>query len=169
MKKCALLQFALAICVAGLAFPAFAKTMSIPSDASPAYTVEIPNDWNPKIADETLEATEPDNHVYVSGWIVTKSDVNDLKKDLGDLLKEEMKTIDGNPTEETMDTNGIKFMVLRGHGKDKREGTDVKFLVTIFPAGEGKAGVFYADWDADAPSDITKKLNDLMNSIKLHK
>ena len=42
-------------------------------------------------------------------------------------------------------------------------------LVAFFPAGEGKAGVFYADWDADAPSDIKDKLNALMNSIKLHK
>lgn len=143
--------------------------MSIPSDESPTYTVDIPNDWNPKISDQSLEATEPDNHVYVSGWIVTKSDVGDLKKDVGDLLKDSMKSIEGEPTEETIENNGIKFSVLRGHGKDKREGTEVKFLVAIFPAGEGKAGVFYADWDADAGADVTQKLNNLMNSIKLHK
>jgi hypothetical protein len=55
------------------------------------------------------------------------------------------------------------------HGKDKREGNEVQFLVAIFPAGGGKAEVFYADWDADAPSDIKQKLNGIMNSIKLHK
>ena len=169
MKNRITLKFALVIIIASLGVPAFAKTMSIPSDASPAYTVDIPNDWNPKIADESLEATEPGNHVYVSGWIITKSDAGDLKKDLGDLLKEEMKSIEGEPTEETIENNGIKFSVLRGHGKDKREGTDVKFFVAMFPAGEGKAGIFYADWDADAHSDVTKKLNDLMNSIKVHK
>lgn len=163
------IKFALVTALAGLVPSAFAKTMSIPSEDSPAYTVDIPNDWRPKIADESLEATEPGNHVYVSGWTVTKSDVDDLKKDLADLLKGEMKSIEGDPKEETIENNGIKFTVLRGHGKDKREGTDVKFFVAIFPAGEGKAGIFYADWDADAPSDITQKLNDLMNSIKLHK
>jgi hypothetical protein len=164
-----LFKFALVVTLAGFISPAFAKTMSIPSDDSPAYTVDIPNDWSPKIADESLEATEPGNHVYVSGWTVTKEDAGDLKKDLADLLKGEMKSIEGEPTEETIENNGIKFMVLRGHGKDKREGTDVKFFVAIFPAGAGKAGIFYADWDADAPSDITQKLNALMNSIKLHK
>ena len=169
MKNRTTLKFALISIIAGLAVPAFAKTMSIPSDDSPAYTVDIPNDWNPKIADESLEATEPGNHVYVSGWIVTKADAGDLKKDLGDLLKDEMKSIEGEPKEETIENNGIKFMVLRGQGKDKREGTDVKFFVAMFQAGSGKLGIFYADWDADAPADITKKLNDLMNSIKLHK
>lgn len=165
----AILNFAFAIILAGFVASGFAKTMSVPDEKSPAYTVDIPDDWSPKISDETVEATEPDNHVYVSGWTVTKEDVGDLKKDLGGLLKEEMKSIDGEPSEETIENNGIKFTVLKGHGKDKREGTDVKFMVALFAAGEGKAGLFYADWDADAPADITKRLNDLMNSIKVHK
>lgn len=171
MKNNTALKLTLATIIAGLATPAFANTMSVPSEEHAAYTVDVPGDWNPKVSkdDESLEATEPGNHVYVSGWIVTKADVGDLKKDLGDLLKDEMKSIEGEPKEETIENNGIKFMVLRGQGKDKREGTDVKFLVAMFKAGEGKLGIFYADWDADASSDITKKINDLMNSIKLHK
>ena len=165
------LKFALAFVIAGLATPAIANTMTVPSEEHPAYTVDIPSDWNPKVSeeDESVEATEPGNHVYVAGWVVTKSDVGDLKKDLADLLKGELRSIEGDPTEETIENNGIKFPVLRGHGKDKKEGTDVNFFVTIFPAGAGKAGVFFADWDADAPSDIKDKLNALMNSIKLHK
>ena len=165
------LKFALAAVISGLACPILASTMSVPNEEHPAYTVDIPSDWNPKVdkEDESVEATEPDNHVYVAGWVVTKSDVGDLKKDLADLLKGELRSVEGEPTEETIENNGIKFPVLRGHGKDKKEGTDVSFFVTIFPAGEGKAGVFFADWDSDAPSDIKDKLNTLMNSIKLHK
>ena len=162
-------KIAVAIAFVGLISPTLAKTMSIPSEESPAYTVDIQNDWDPKVSEEGVEATEPDNHVYVSGWVVTKSDIGDLKKDLGDLLKDEMKSIDGEPSEETIENNGIKFSVLRGHGKDKREGTDVTFIVAFFQAGPGKAGVFYADWDSDAASDVKGKVNALMNSIKLHK
>src|ERR1043166_6388389 len=162
-------KIAVAIAFVGLISPTLAKTMSIPSDESPTYTVEIPNDWNPKVSEEAVEATEPDNHVYVSGWVVTKSDIGDLKKDLGDLLKDEMKSIDGEPSEETIENNGIKFSVLRGHGKDKKEGSDVTFLVALFPAGSGKAGVFYADWDTDAPSSTKEKINSIMNSIKVKK
>lgn len=171
MKNKTVLKFALVSIIAGFAAPAFANTMSVPSEEHPAYTVDVPGDWNPKVSkdDESLEATEPDNHVYLSGWIVTKSDVGDLKKDLAGLLKDSLKSIEGEPKEEALENNGIKFSVLEGHGKDKREGNEVQFLVTIFPAGEGKAGVFYADWDADAPSDIKQKLNGIMNSIKLHK
>jgi hypothetical protein len=165
------LRFALAVVITGFASPVIANTMSVPNEEHPTYTVDIPSDWNPKVSkeDESVEATEPDNHVYVAGWVVTKSDVGDLKKDLADLLKGELRSIEGEPTEETIENNGIKFPVLRGHGKDKKEGTEVNFFVTIFPAGEGKAGVFFADWDTDAPSDIKDKLNTLMNSIKLHK
>lgn len=157
--------------ITGLAVPVFANTMSVPTEEHPVYTVDIPTDWNPKVSkdDETVEATEPDNHVYLSGWVITKSDLGNLKSDLGGLLKDSMKSIEGEPTEETIENNGIKFSVLQGHGKDKREGNDVRFLVAIFPASEGKAGIFYADWDADAPSDIKQKLNGIMNSIKLQK
>ena len=169
MRNQTIIKSALAIVLAGLAVPAFANSMSVPSEEHAAYTVDVPSDWHPKVSkeDETVEATEPDNHVYLSGWVVTKSDVGELKKDLADLLKDSVKSIEGEPTEETIENNGIKFSVLRGHGKDKREGTDVNFMVAIFPAGSGKAGIFYADWDADAPSGIKDKLNSIMNSIKV--
>jgi hypothetical protein len=169
MKNRMIIKSFLAILLAGISVPAFANTMSVPSEEHAAYTVDVPGDWNPKVSDESVEATEPDNHVYLSGWTVTKSDLGDLKKDLADLLKDSLKSIDGEPTEEAIENNGIKFMVLRGHGKDKREGGDVTFMVAVFPAGSGKAGIFYADWDSDAPSDVKDKLNGIMNSIKLHK
>jgi hypothetical protein len=169
MKNPTLLKLALATIIAGLITPVFANTMSVPSEEHAAYTVDVPSDWKPKVSkeDETLEATEPDNHVYVSGWIVTKSDMGELKNDIAGLLKDSLKSIEGEPKEETIENNGIKFMVLRGNGIDKREGGKVKFFVAIFPAGSGKAGIFYADWDADAPADAQQKLNNLMNSIKL--
>jgi hypothetical protein len=169
MNKRLFLPLPLAIIFSAFALPAFANTVSVPSEEHAAYTVDIPSDWNPKVSDETVEATEPDEHVYVSGWIVTKSDVGDLKKDLADLLKSSLKSIEGEPSEETIENNGIKFSVLRGHGKDKKEGSDVTFLVALFPAGSGKAGVFYADWDTDAPSSTKEKINSIMNSIKVKK
>jgi len=155
--------------IAGLAAPVFANTMSVPSEESPAYTVDIPSAWNPKVSkeEETLEATEPGNHVYVSGWIVTKSDIGELKSDVAGLVKDSMKSIEGETKEEAIENNGIKFTVIRGNGIDKREGGKVKFFVAIFPTGSGKVGIFYADWDADAPADATQQLNNLMNSIKL--
>jgi hypothetical protein len=169
MKNSALLHSSLAALFAVVVSPAFGNTMSVPNDSHPAYSVEIPSDWKPSVKNETVEATEPDNHVFVSGWTVTSADLKDLEKDLAGLLKDSMKSIEGEPKDETIENNGIKFMVLRGSGVDKREGNKVKFMVAIFDAGGGKAGIFYADWDTDAPADTTEKLNGLMNSIKLAK
>jgi hypothetical protein len=162
-------RFAVAVVVAGIAAPTFANTMSVPSEEHPAYTVDVPSNWTPKLdkEDESLSATAPDNHVYISGWIVTKSDIGELTKDVEDLLKDSMKSIDEGTKEETIKNNGIEFKVLKGSGVDKREGGKVKFMVAVFPAGSGKAGIFYADYDADAPADATQTLNTILNSIKL--
>lgn len=169
MKNPTLFKFSVATIAAGLVVPAFATPMSVPSEESPAYTVDVPADWNPKVGkeDESLEATEPGNHVYVSGWIVTKSDVNELKGDIAGLLKDSMKSVDPDTKDETIENNGVQFTVVHGSGIDKREGGKVKFFVALFPAGSGKIGIVYADWDADAPADATQKLNNLMNSIKV--
>ena len=169
MKTSILVKFAVTAIVAGFAAPAFADTMSVPSEEHAAYTVDVPSDWNPKLSkeDESLEATEPGNHVYLSGWIVTKSDISELSKDIADLLKDSMKSVDEGTKEETIENNGIKFTVVRGSGLDKKEGSKVKFMVAIFPAGSGKVGIFYTDWDADAASDVTQKINAIMNSIKV--
>src|SRR3954466_3491246 len=157
-----------ALCAA--AEPLFANTLSVPPD-KPAYTVDIPADWKPKVdkADKSVEATEPDNHVYMAGWVVDKSAIGELTGDVEALLKDSMKSIDEKSSEETIENNGIKFQVLKGSGVDKREGGKVKFFVAVFQAGPGKAGVYYADWDSDAPADVTKTINTIMNSIKLTK
>jgi hypothetical protein len=169
MNKSLFIKVAVAAALAAVSSPAFAKTMSVPSEEHPAFTVDVPSDWTPKVdkEDESLDATAPDNHVYLSAWIVTKSDVEELKKDLADLLKDSMKSIEGTPKEEVIENNGIKFHVLEGTGIDKREGGKVNFIVAIFPAGAGKAGIVYTDFDADAPADAKKTLNGVMNSIKV--
>lgn len=59
-----------------------------------------------------------------------------------------MKSVDKGATEKEIDQNGSHFYVFNGSGVDKRAGTKVKFLVGIFAAGDGKAGIVYADYDA---------------------
>ncbi|HZE12203.1 MAG TPA: hypothetical protein VE086_00460 [Chthoniobacterales bacterium] len=149
--------------------PLFATTLSVPPD-SPAFTVDIPADWKPKAdkADESVEATEPGNHVYMTGWVRTKSDTNEeVAADMEAILKDSMKSVDKKDQQEIIENNGIKFHVLKGSGVDKREGTKVKFFVAMFEAGPGKAGIFYVDYDADAPADVMNTITTIMNSIKL--
>ena len=151
------------------AAPLFANTLSVPPD-SPAFTVDIPADWKPKVdkADGSVEATEPGDHVYMTGWVRTKSDTNaEVAADMEAVLKDSMKSVDKKDEQEMIESNGIEFHVLKGSGADKREGSKVRFFVAMFAAGPGKAGIFYVDYDDDAPADIIKTINTIMNSIKL--
>ena len=155
------------LCV--VAAPLFANTLSVPPD-KPAFTVDIPADWKPKAdkEDKSVEATEPGDHVYMCGWVVPdKTDVSEVTSDLDAILKDSMKSIDEKANKEAVENNGIKFNVIEGSGLDKREGSKVKFFVAFFKAGDGKIGVYYVDYDADAPADVMKTIFSIMNSIKL--
>jgi hypothetical protein len=153
------------------AVPLFADTVSVPPD-SPAFTVDIPPDWKPKSdkADQSVEAGDSGDHVYLAGWVRNKSDTNaEVAADVEGVLKDSMKSVDKKSEEETVENNGIKFHVIKGTGLDKREGSKVNFFLAIFPAGPGKAGIFYVDYDADAPEGMTNTIVTIMNSIKLKK
>lgn len=160
---------ALALCLA--AGPLFATTLSVPPDSA-AFTVDIPADWKPKTdkADKSVEASEPDDHVYMYAWVVPAAgQASELASDLDALLKDSMKSIDEKKTKEIIKSNGIEFVVLRGSGIDKREGSKVEFFVALFDAGKDKIGVYYVDYDADAPPKIMDTIFSIMNSIKLKK
>jgi hypothetical protein len=45
----------------------------------------------------------------------------------------------------------------------------VKFLVGIFAAGDGKAGIVYADYDADSPATTMETLEGILKSITVKK
>ena len=158
-----------ALCMA--AAPLFATTLSVPPD-SPAVTVDIPADWKPKSdkADQSIEAGDSGDHVYMTAWIRTKTDTNeDVAADAEAVLKDSMKSVDKKDEHQVIENNGIKFHVLKGSGLDKREGSKVNFFFAIFAAGPGKVGIFYVDYDADAPEGITNTIVTIMNSIKLKK
>jgi hypothetical protein len=171
MKLNIISRLVISVAFAVVAAPLFATTLSVPTD-QPAFTVDIPADWKPKTdkADKSVEAADPNNHVYMAGWLVTgKDDPKELESDLEGLLKDSMKSIEDKTGEEVIDNNGIKFFVIRGNGVDKREGTKVKFFVALFDAGDNKIGVFYVYYDSNAPADVAGTINTVMNSIKLKK
>jgi hypothetical protein len=169
MKTMKIAQILLVIAALGLAVPARADTMSVPSAASPAYSFEVPSGWKPvgNAEDEVVEATSPDGHAYLMAWIVKTSDEKSLTKDLDATLKDSMKSVDKDTSQHELDQNGSHFYVVSGSGVDKRAGTKVKFLVGIFAAGEGKAGIVYADYDADSPATTMATLDGILNSIKV--
>ena len=169
MKTTKIAQILLAVAALGLAVPARADTMSVPNAAKAAYNFEVPSGWKPvgNTEDEVVEATSPDGHAYIMAWIVATSDTSSLTKDLDATLKDSMKSVDKDTSQHELDQNGSHFYVISGSGADKRAGTKVKFLVGIFAAGDGKAGIVYADYDADAPATTMDTLEGILKSIKV--
>jgi hypothetical protein len=165
-----LVPFLLITTVLGLALPASANTMSVPSAANAAYTFDVPADWKPKgdPNDEVVEATAPGDHAYLMAWMAG-GDLETFAKDLDATLKDAMKSIDPDTKKHELDQNGSHFFVFNGSGVDKRAGTKVKFIVGVFDAGGGKVGVVYADYDADAPDSTMNVLEGILKTIKVTK
>ena len=171
MKINKIVQFTLAAFVLALVTPAQGETMSVPSAEKPEFTFEVPSGWKPKgdTADESVEASSPDEHAYLMAWLVKGEDLKALVKDLGTTLDDSMKSVDPGYQEKEIEQHGTKFTVVSGSGVDKREGSKVKFLVGIFPVGGGQAGIVYADYDADAPATTMEVLEGILKSIKVTK
>jgi hypothetical protein len=174
MKTTKLVQFSFVAAALAFAFPARGDTMSVPSAANAAYTFDVPSSWKPKAntEDESVEATAPGDHAYLSAWIVKTSDKDAeqaLVKDLDTTLKDAMKSVDAGSTQTTIEVNGTHIIVVKGSGVDKRAGNKVQFRVAIFSAGADKAGIVYADYDNNAPDDTMKELQGIISSIKVKK
>ena len=157
--------------VIALAMSARGETMSVPSAEKAEYTLDVPSGWKPKgdTDDENVEASSPDGHAYLMAWIVKGEDLKALVKDLATTLDDSMKSVDPGYQEKEIEQNGTKFAVVSGSGVDKREGSKVKFLVGIFPVGDGQAGIVYADYDAEAPATTMEVLEGILKSIKVKK
>ena len=102
-------------------------------------------------------------------WTVKGDDLKALVKDLETTLDDSMKSVDPGYQEKEIEQHGTKFAVVSGSGVDKREGSKVKFLVGIFPIGDGQAGIVYADYDAEAPATTKDVLEGILKSIKVKK
>jgi hypothetical protein len=172
MKPMKLTQIAFVAVAVAVAVPARADTMSVPTAANAAYTLDVPSSWKPKAntEDESVEATAPGNHAYLSAWISKSSEpkaAEAFAKDLDATLKDSLKSVDEGAKQETFETNGVAMIVVKGSGLDKRAGNKVKFQVALFSAGADKVGIVYTDWDADAPKDIMDAIQGIMKSIKV--
>lgn len=171
MKTKIISQVAFVAVVLALGLPARADTMSVPSKEKPAFTFDVPSGWKPKanVEDESVEATAPDDHAYLSAWVAKGSDAKGIAKDMEATLKDALKSIDKETSEQVIEVNGIKVMVVKGSGVDKRAGNKVQYRVAIFPVGGENVGIVYSDYDNDAPDSAMKELQGIISSIKVTK
>jgi hypothetical protein len=170
MKITPIARLLLVAAALAVALPARGDTMSVPTKEAPAYTFDVPSSWKPKAdkEDESVEATAPGDHAYLSAWIAKASDKEAITKDMEDTLKDALKSIDSKPTDDKIvDVNGTKITVMKGSGVDKRAGNKVQFRVAIFATGGGNAGIIYTDYDNDAPDSTMNDIYGIIGSIKV--
>lgn len=169
MKTKTIAQLTLVAAALALGLPARADTMSVPTKEAPAYTFDVPSTWKPKANanDESVEASAPGNHAYLSAWIAKGSDSQAIIKDMETTLKDALKSIDSSTSDQTIEVNGTQIVVMKGSGVDKRAGNKVQFRVAIFNAGGGNAGIVYTDYDNDAPDSTMKDIHGIIGSIKV--
>jgi hypothetical protein len=171
MKKSHILRFTCVAAAFALLSPARGDTMSVPSKEAPAYTFDVPSSWKPKgdTEDESVEATAPGDHAYLSAWVRKGSDREAIVKDMETTLKDALKSIDKKDSQVTTEVNGTKLVVIKGSGVDKRAGNKVQWRVAVFDVGGGNAGIVYLDFDNDAPEGTMKDLGGIIDSIKVAK
>src|SRR3954454_2190899 len=101
-RRCTLVAAVLAF-----ALPVRGDTMSVPSKEAPAYTFDVPSSWNPKAdtEDESVEATAPGDHAYLSAWIAKATDSAAIAKDMEATLKDALKSIDESSSEQPIEVN----------------------------------------------------------------
>jgi hypothetical protein len=169
MKTMKFTQVAFIAAAVAFALPARADTMAVPTKEATAYTLDVPASWKPKanVEDESVEATAPGDHAYLSAWIAKSSDQKAIAADMETTLKDALKSIDKENSQQMIDVNGLKVMVVKGSGVDKRAGNKVQYRVAIFPAGGDKVGIVYSDYDNDAPDGAMKELQGIIGSIKV--
>lgn len=169
MKTMKFTQVVFVVAALAFALPARGDTMSVPSKEKPAFTVDIPSGWKPKadVEDESVEATAPDDHAYLSAWVAKGSDEKAIAKDMESTLKDALKSIGKESSEQMIEVNGVQIMVVKGSGVDKRAGNKVQFRVAIFDVGGENVGIVYSDYDNDAPESAMKELQGIISSIKV--
>lgn len=96
----------------------YAATLEFPSDA-PAASITIPDDWGPKETESGIDATSPDNAIYLSVDVAGAETADKVVSDAIDFLKEKGVTIDTATQKESEDQlNGMVMKNLDWSGTD---------------------------------------------------
>ena len=144
-----------------------AKTLHFPNKGSTMFDITIPDDWEPeKDEDEIIEASSPDDHVYMSIWeLETKEDVESVGKDIEDMLKDHAKKIkfEGQPQKAT--PGGLDGLLFKGSAEDKEDNHAIEFFALLV-SNKTKLAVIYIEADSDTPEAESKSLQTILQSIK---
>lgn len=115
MKNLAIAAFAALL----LSTAAHAGEMQFPSD-DPVATITIPDSWNPKETETGIDATSPDDAVYLSADVASAKDTDKVVQDAIKYLKDQGVTVDEKSAKQTENKlNGMPMFAVDWAGTDK--------------------------------------------------
>ena len=163
MKKTLLLLAALSVATSSLV----AKTILVPNEDHPLFTISIPDSWEPDTADDgTLEALSPKENIYLAAWeLKNKKDIANVDKDIVDLLKDHAKKIKMDGEGVAAKPGGMDGMLFKGTAKDKEDDSDIEFFALLVSPKPGKVAIIFIEAAADTPKAEADKLQKILESI----
>ncbi|BAT57889.1 hypothetical protein GJW-30_1_00399 [Variibacter gotjawalensis] len=113
-----LTAIAFAATAAFAASPAAAKSFTI-GDDRPVAVIVVPDSWNPQAIEDGVEATSPDNKVYIAAEAVEIKDVAEALKQAIEFFQEQGITLAGEPKQSETKINGLPAIDVTWNAKDK--------------------------------------------------
>lgn len=147
-----------------LATTAHAAEISFPSDA-PVATMTIPDDWGPKETETGIDATSPDNAVYMSVDVASAADTEQVVKDAIVYLKQQGVDVDGNSGKQTEGKlNDMPMFAIDWSGTDKDGPVSVSLIAVTVNA---EKNLIFTYWGTQGDEDKDHgKVMDILHSLK---
>jgi len=160
MNKIAFAAFAALL----LSSTAQAADLSFPSD-NPVATLTIPDDWGPKETDTGIDATSPDNAVYLSVDVADAKDTDATVKAAVKYLSDQGVTVDDKSMKQDNGTlNGMQLFTVSWAGTDK-DGPATIGLARVTVAAD--KNLVFTYWGTKGSEDADQaKINEIMRSLK---
>lgn len=127
MKKLLLALVLLSLPLAGLA-----QAKSFKLGTPPIASVTMPDKWKPEETDAGVEATSPDEEIYLAVEVASVAKLDDaITQALGFLMGEGVVPDTSTQKEENFEVNGMKAFALSYLGKDKDGPTKISLVIII--------------------------------------
>jgi len=157
-------KFVLAAAALLLAGTAQAGEISFPSD-DPVATMTIPDDWGPKETDTGIDATSPDNAVYLSVDVADANDTDATVKAAVKYLLDQGVTVDTATGKQEQGTlNGMPLFSIEWSGTDK-DGPVTIDLAAVTVASDKNLVFTYWGTKGDEDKD-SARITEILQSLK---
>jgi hypothetical protein len=141
-----------------------AAELSFPSD-DPVATMTIPDDWSPKETDTGIDATSPDDAVYLSVDVADAGDTDATVKAAIKYLMDQGVTVDEKSAKQDQGTlNNMPLFTIEWRGNDK-DGPVTIGLAAVTVAAD--KNLVFTYWGTKGAEDQDQaKITEIMRSLK---